>query len=80
MLSIIDTQDSSSLLSHMPLYMDLLRGTRKRASQMALACIDHSFTNEMVRRIEELTGPCSERDDVFIAVQQLLFTCGRLGD
>ena len=80
MITVVDTQDVAKILSHMPLFMGLMGGTRTRFARFLIMAFDHALTNELIRRIEEVTGPLSSQNDVFLTVQPLYFAGGQWRD
>ncbi len=77
-LSIVDSENASAYLSRLPLFAGFWTDTPSQFARVVLAVVDRRLVNEIVRRIEDITGPLSERTGVMVTVQNVFHTAGSL--
>jgi hypothetical protein len=62
----------------MPLFAGLWSDKQRSFSKIVLSLVDRRMTNEMIRRLEQITGPLKDSDKVLLAVQDIFYSGGSL--
>ena len=78
-LVVMDAENTGAYLAKMPLFAGLWRDDAKMFSKVIVAVVDKALSNEMLRRIESVTGDLNECTSVMVAVQDLAYCVGALG-
>ena len=76
LLTVVESHDVTPILGQLPLYMGLITGSRSKFCRIIFLGIEHNLSNEVIRRVEQQTGPLSKQEDVFLTVQPLYFAGG----
>ncbi|MCI0500070.1 MAG: PTS sugar transporter subunit IIA [Planctomycetales bacterium] len=77
LLSIVEGTRSRSYLSQSPLYADF-SGSDKAVCKIIVAIVERTLSNEVIRRIEGITGSLFECTGVMVTVQELTYSAGSL--
>ena len=75
---VVEGRGAAEYLQHIPLFAGILGTANRRSYQLVLAALDRRFTNEAIRRLEQDLGPLTDRTDVMVAVQDLVYLGGVL--
>lgn len=76
--SVIDARPMSGYLLKTPLFMGLWSDNTSDYAKLIVSVVDKHMTNETIRRIEQITGPLSERNDIMVTVQDLFYAAGAI--
>jgi mannitol/fructose-specific phosphotransferase system IIA component (Ntr-type) len=76
--AVIEAENASSYLSKVPLFAGLWHDSPRTFSRVIVSLVRKRMTNELVRRIEAVTGPLSKTDSVLVTVQDVFFSGGSL--
>jgi PTS system nitrogen regulatory IIA component len=76
-LSVFDAQSCRSYLTHTSLYADF-SGNGENNSKSIVAIIERRLSNEVIRRVEAITGSLLECTGVMVAIQELSYCGGSL--
>jgi nitrogen PTS system EIIA component len=77
-ISVVDAQNSHSCLKSIPLFAALHNGTQSDFCRIILTVVERRLTNEIIRRIETVTGSLSQCSGILLTVQELSFCAGML--
>ncbi len=77
---VVESQNASSYLASMPLFAGFWSDSHVGFSRVIVASVEKKLTNEMIRRIERITGSLDERNDLMLLVQNVYYASGSLGD
>jgi PTS system nitrogen regulatory IIA component len=77
-LSVIDAQNSHASLKSIPLFAAVGANNHSEFCKLILAVIEKKLTNEIIRRIETVTGSLSKCSGILVTVQELSFCAGML--
>ena len=76
--AVMDMQNAASYLTNVPLFAGLWSDNPRSFSRVIVSLVRKRMTNELVRRIEGITGPLSKTDRVLVTVQDVFFSAGSL--
>jgi mannitol/fructose-specific phosphotransferase system IIA component (Ntr-type) len=76
--AVIEAENASSYLAKVPLFAGLWSDSPRTFSRVIISLVSKRMTNELVRRIEGVTGPLSKCDRVMVMVQDVFFSGGSL--
>ncbi len=76
--AVIEAENASGYLAKMPLFAGLWSDKQRPFSKIILSLVDRRMTNEMIRRLEQITGPLKDSDKVLLAVQDIFYSGGSL--
>lgn len=77
-LAIIDAEHTAAYLSRMPLFAGFWTDKPTTFCRVILTVVEKELTNEIIRRIETITGDLNEKPGVMITVQELAYARGSL--
>jgi mannitol/fructose-specific phosphotransferase system IIA component (Ntr-type) len=77
-VTVIESRNSGSYLARLPLFASLLSDAPGSFNRIILATVRQAISNEVVRRIESVTGSLDDRDDVLVVVQDIHYAAGGL--
>ena len=77
-LSVIDAKNSRTCLKSIPLFAAIHNNNHSKFCKLILAVIERKLTNEIIRRIETITGSLSKCSGILMTVQELSFCAGML--
>ena len=77
---VLDSHNAGTFLANLPLFAGFWGDGNVKFSRIILATVEKRMTNEMIRRIEQITGHLDERDDMMLLVQSIDYAAGRLED
>ncbi len=77
-LSIIESQNAYRYLKSIPLFAALSEHDHSTFSRQIIAVVERKLSNEIIRRIEIVTGSLSECSGILVTVQELAFCVGML--
>jgi hypothetical protein len=77
-LSVLDAQNSHTALKSIPLFAAVSTNNYSEFCKLILAVIEKNLTNEIIRRIETVTGSLSKCSGILVTVQELSFCAGML--
>ncbi len=75
---VLNGENAGVYLSKIPLFANLWSDDPKKFNRVIVARVNKRITNETIRRIERMTGPLGDRNDVMVMVQDVYFTAGGL--
>lgn len=73
---VLESNNAGKYLTRLPVFASLMADTPNQFSRVILATVLKSFTNELLRRIEAVTGPLGDRRDVAVIVQDVFLMAG----
>ena len=77
-VTVVESRNSASYLARLPLFASLLSDVPGSFNRIILAAVRRAMSNEAIRRIEIVTGPLDERDNVLVVVQDIHYAAGGL--
>ncbi len=77
-LSVNDALDARSYLADIPLYAEFAQRDRSKSSKAITAMVERPLSNEVIRRVESITGSLFECTGVMVTVQELAYAAGEL--
>ena len=76
--AVIEAENAGTYLAKVPLFAGLWSDGPRTFSRVIVSLVRKRMTNEIVRRIESVTGPLSKSDRVLVVVQDTFFSGGSL--
>ena len=76
--AVLEAENASTYLSKVPLFAGLWNDSQRTFSRVIVSLVRKRMTNEIVRRIESITGPLAKSDRVLVVVQDTFFSGGSL--
>ena len=77
-LSIFDAASARSYLTRIPLYAEFADNGKSAACKIIAATVERQLSNEVIRRVEGVTGSLFECTGVMVTVQELTYAAGAL--
>ena len=77
-LVIDNTENAGAYLAKVPLFADFWRDKPSRFSKVIITVVDKGLSNEIIRRIESITGDLNECTGVMVVVQDISYAAGSL--
>lgn len=77
-ITVIQAQNAHSCLKTIPLFAVIKDNLHSEFCQIIFAVIERKLTNEIIRRIETVTGSLSQCSGILLTVQELSFCAGAL--
>lgn len=77
-LSIFDAANAHHYLTQIPIYADFAQPDHPAHCKVIAAMVERPLSNEIIRRVESVTGSLLERSGVMITVQELTWAAGEL--
>jgi PTS system nitrogen regulatory IIA component len=77
-LSVVEARTASEYLAKIPLFAGFWGDREVGVCRTITALVEKDFTNEVVRRIEQIAGDLDKSGDVSIAVQNVFYSSGIL--
>lgn len=77
--AVIEGHNPASFLARMPLFAEFWNDASEEFCRVVLTVVDGALMNDIIRRIERLTGPLTQRTDILVTAQELKYAAGRLG-
>lgn len=77
-LVVISGENSRRYLAKMPLYAQFAGNENGSACRLVMATIEQRLENEIIRRIEGITGPLQNCSGVMLTIQNLSYAAGSL--
>ena len=77
-LAVMSAESSHHYLTSLPLYAGLQTKKRSDVCKVIVAIIEQTLSNEIIRRIEAVTGPLQECSGILVTVQDLMYAAGSL--
>ncbi|MEE8440660.1 MAG: PTS sugar transporter subunit IIA [Spirochaetia bacterium] len=77
-VTVIESKSSGFYLARLPLFASLLSDASGGFNRIIVATIGRTISNEAVRRIETVTGPLDNRNDILVVVQEIHYSAGAL--
>jgi len=77
-LVVMDAANTGAYLAKIPLFAGLWRDDAKMFSKIIVAVVDKPLSNEMLRRIETITGNLNDCSGVMVTIQDLAYAAGTL--
>ena len=75
---VVDTEETGRYLTQTPLFAGFFSMEESDNSRTIVAIIDRQLTNDIIERIETVTGPLDECKNTLVTVSQLYFSAGSL--
>ena len=76
--AVLDAENAGTYLAKVPLFAGLWGDSPRTFSRVVVSLVSKRMTNELVRRIESVTGPLGQCDQVMVMVQDVFFSGGSL--
>ena len=76
--AVLDAQNASAYLSKMPLFAGLWTDDPRSFCRIIVSLVQKPMVNELVRRVEAITGPLRGSDQVLITIQDVFFSGGSM--
>jgi PTS system nitrogen regulatory IIA component len=76
---VLESSNASQHLTRLPVFASFLSDGPGQFSRVIFASVPKRLTNEAIRRIEAVTGPLDDREDVAVIVQDVFLMAGTLG-
>jgi len=76
--AVIEAENAGAYLAKVPLFAGLWGNNPSSFSRIIVSLVRKRMSNELVRRIEVVTGPLSKCDRVMVTVQDVFFSGGSL--
>ena len=77
-VAILDAENAAAYLSRMPLFAGFWTDKPTTFCRVILTVVEKELTNEIIRRIETITGDLDQKPGVMITVQELAYARGSL--
>lgn len=77
-LAVLSAESAGRYLARVPLYADFARNRDHAVCRVIIAIVEQRLDNEIVRRIEGITGSLRECSGVMVTIQHLAYTAGTL--
>lgn len=77
-LSVCDTDNARNYLTRIPLYAEFAKNGTPPNCKIIIATVERQLSNEVIRRIEAVTGNLFECTGVMVTVQELAYAAGAL--
>jgi PTS system nitrogen regulatory IIA component len=77
-VSVIDAKNSHACLKAIPLFAGIHNDDPSKFCKLILAVVEQKLTNEIIRRIETVTGSLSKCSGILVTAQELSFCAGML--
>jgi PTS system nitrogen regulatory IIA component len=77
-MAVLSAQNAHENLTKMPLYADFAKNGQSSVCRVIMAISEQRLDNEIVRRIEGITGPLQECSGVMVTIQPLSYAAGSL--
>ncbi len=77
-LAVLSAESARRYLAGVPLYAGLAKSKNHSVCRVIIAIIEQRLDNEIVRRIEGITGSLRECSGVMVTIQHLAYTAGSL--
>ena len=75
---VVESQNQSAYLSQIPIFAGFWNDKLKGFSRIIMVVVERRMTNEIIRRMEEITGELDRCDRVLLTIQDLSYTVGSL--
>ena len=75
---VVDSEETGRYLTQTPLFSGFFSMDEPDNSRTIVAVIDRQLTNDLIERIETVTGPLDECKNTMVTVSQLYFAAGSL--
>ena len=76
--AVLEAENAGTYLAKVPLFAGLWGDSPRTFSRVVVSLVSKRMTNELVRRIESVTGPLGQCDQVMVMVQDVFFSGGSL--
>lgn len=77
-VSVYEGRNPSDFLARTPLFAGMWRDRTAQFCKHIVVVVEERITNELIRRVEEITGSLSDRTDIILSIQKPVYTVGRL--
>ena len=77
-VSIVNTERCSGSLMNEPIFLGLMGNSQLRSGWIIFSVVPKAMSNEIIRRIEDITGPLGKDHDVMVTIQDLIYSKGSL--
>jgi PTS system nitrogen regulatory IIA component len=77
-VTVMESRNSREYLSKMPLFAGLWSDKFAGFSRTIVAIVEKTMTNEVIRRIESITGHLDDARRVMVTIQEVFYTAGSL--
>jgi PTS system nitrogen regulatory IIA component len=75
---VANTENVAAYLAKVPLFADFWRDKPSSFSKIIIGVLDKGLTNEVIRRIESVTGDLNKCSGVMVTVRDISYTAGSL--
>jgi len=76
---VLESSNASQHLTRLPVFASFLSNGPGQFSRVIFATVPKHLTNEVIRRIEAVTGPLDDRKDIAVIIQDVFLMTGTLG-
>ncbi len=77
-LVVVNAETAAAYLAKMPLFAAFWNNSSRTETKIVIILVESGLTNEIIRRIETITGNLNERTGVMINVQNISYSAGSL--
>ena len=77
-VTVLESRNTREYLAKMPLFAGLLSDRHAGFSRTIVAVVEKTMTNEIIRRIEGITGHLDDCIDAMVTIQEVFYTAGSL--
>jgi fructose-specific phosphotransferase system IIA component len=77
-ITVVNAEHPTAYLVKMPLFADLWRDKPSEFSKIIVTVISKDLTNEVIRRVESITGNLDKCTDVMVTIQNIFYSAGSL--
>ncbi len=76
--TVLESRNTSEYLTKLPVFASFLTDSKSRFCRVVIATVPKSLTNEILRRIEVVSGGIAGRSDILVIVQDVFLAVGAL--
>lgn len=77
-VTVYEGRTSASFLVRLPLFAGMWRDRSEQFCKQIVVVVEKNITNEIIRRIEKITGPLQNRTDIILSIQEPFYVVGNL--
>jgi mannitol/fructose-specific phosphotransferase system IIA component (Ntr-type) len=76
--AVLEAENASAYLAKLPLFAGLWSDSPRSFTRVIISLVNRTMVNELIRRIEEVTGPLAQSERVLVTIQNVFFSGGSL--
>ncbi len=77
-VTVVESRNTREYLAKMPLFAGMFSDRHAGFSRTIVAVVEKTMTNEIIRRIESITGHLDDCADVMVTIQEVFYAAGSL--